>query len=128
MALYEFECDKCEICFDADGSMQKPPKRRKCPFCGKYAPRLISFPTFRVVGRAPKWDKSDAKRMYNEMIDDSKERLKKTPSPYSNYEFNPKAAEKYGARKLSDKELSAKIDTSIKQTKRVLEVKKRAKI
>jgi putative FmdB family regulatory protein len=127
MALYEFECDKCEVCFDSDGSMHKPPRRRKCPFCGKFCPRLISFPTFKVVGKVPKWDKSDAKRMYNEMIDDSKQRLKTTPSPYSNFEFNPKDAEKVGARRLSDIEVSKKIETCTRQTKQALEVKKRVK-
>lgn len=128
MALYDFECKKCEVIFEADGEMSKPPKRRKCPLCKKQAPRLISCPSFRISGKVAKMGKCDVTRMYNEMIADSKARLNSKKRVYKDYQFNPAAAEQYGARKLSDKEVSQKIDTSIKLTKETLESGKRRKL
>ena len=128
MALYEFYCKLCDHYLEKEGQMSKPPKRMKCPVCKKQAHRAINSPNFKIAGKVTKWDKSDAKRMYNEMIDDSKQRLKTQPSPYSRWDFDPKFAEVNGARKLSDKELSKKIEVATEQTKRTLEVKKRAKV
>lgn len=128
MVLYDFECKKCDIIFEADGNMSKPPKRRKCPVCRKYAQKLISCPSFKISGKVTKISKSDVTRMYNEMIADSKARLNSKQRVYKDYQFNPKAAEQYGARKLNDKEVAQKIDTSIKLTKETLESGKRRKL
>lgn len=128
MAKYEFYCKVCDHYLEKEGKMSKPPQRMKCPICKKQANRSINAPNFKIAGKAIKWDKSDAHRMYNEMIDDSKQRLRNQPSPYSRWDFDPKFAEANGARKLSDRELSKKIEVAKEQTKRVLEVKKRAKL
>lgn len=128
MILYQFYCKKCDLHFECEGRITNPPKRKKCVNCEKQAPRAIVALNFKMAGKVAKGGKSNVRNMYNEMIEDSKERLRKPPNPYSDWQFDPKFAEVNGATKLSDKEISKKNEIAIAQTKKVLEVKKRAKL
>jgi putative FmdB family regulatory protein len=131
MIIYSFTCSVCDISFDRDGKMSNPPKRKKCPSCGKQAPRAFCAPNFKVSGSKVKTTKSDVKRLYNEMIDDSKQRLKTQKSPYARYSFDPnnkKAVDGYKVRKATEKEQKAREATAKNLGNQLLNVFKEKKV
>ncbi len=115
MPSYDYSCKHCKEDFFTVVSFDIRDKV-KCFKCNKKAKRLICAPKYHEKNKKYKFSKSDVKRMYNEIIDDSKMRLNDTKSPYAKYDFDPKHADLYGARKLSDEEVSKKIDASKKMT------------
>lgn len=115
MPTYEFACEKCELVFDHiyESVPKKIPKRRKCPSCGKQAPKVISIPTFKVAGKAARLGKTNVTGFYNEAINDSRERLKveNTPSPYKRYRPDYDTLVKQGTlRKMSASEVKSRED------------------
>lgn len=123
MPSYDYHCKQCKEDFFTVVSFNDKDKQR-CPKCDKRAQRLVSAPRYHEKNKKYKFNKSDVKRMYNEMIEDSKERAKDTKSPYTRYNFNPAEADKYGARKLSDEEVAKKVEVSKKMTSEANEILK----
>lgn len=113
MPIYEYKCEKCKIIWEdyRDTIPKRIPQKKKCRKCGRMAIKELSMGTFHIKGTIHKWAKSDVTRMYNEMIDDSKERLKTQKSPYATYSMNADKAIASGeVKRLSDKEASAKAE------------------
>lgn len=136
MVQYPFDCDKCELSFDVEGHMDKPPKRRKCPQCEKWCNRVFT-PTFvhflgagwetNISKNAKRFkqgmDKQEADKFLNDSIEASKKRMKsgdehyKTMVPYGLEEW-----EKQGKiKRISEKEAKKRKKVAEKLTKEAFE-------
>ena len=95
MATYRIECEPCEIYWEVERPMAKPPKKAKCPQCGKMGERCWTAPNFKFVGmdfytnqaRAEKnsrlgMDKDTANEWLDKSIKGSKQNMK---SGYHHY-------------------------------------------
>jgi len=106
MPQYEFDCHDCELSFEREGKMSNPPKRKKCPKCGKFCKRVFS-PTF-VHFKGRGWDtteqrienfqrdgyqKENAERFYKDAIEGSKKRMKSGGEHYKRMGIAPEAYE-----------------------------------
>lgn len=126
MVLYLFECGACQISFDSEGSMAKPPKRRKCPTCNKFCNRIFTAPALRFIGsdfytnraKAEKFqrdgfDKVQAHEFYNSAIKHSKERMEEGWKDYTRVTPNIENMIKTGAaKKVSSEKARAKKEAS----------------
>jgi len=106
MATYIFECEKCEIHYEGEGDMRKPPQRKKCPECGKQGRRTIMAPNFRVANPTskPKFRQSDYNDLLRESIEDSKKIMENNnkKSPYATYTVSRDTAESMGAKLITE--------------------------
>lgn len=88
MVFYLFECKECdELQFSVEGSMKKPPKRRRCPICNQMCDRVFTVPGIKFIGdfytnraKAEKFnrdgmDKVQAHEFLESSIKHSKERM-----------------------------------------------------
>lgn len=121
MIFYDFKCDKCDIIWEKEyARIPKSAKKMKCPQCNKWAQRYYSAnscPTVKIAGTKHKVGQSDLNRVYNEMIDDSKERLKlqnqHKNTPYKSYVPDYKKMVEEGTLKpCSEKRVKQKMETA----------------
>jgi len=139
MATYQIECDSCEIYWEVERSMDNPPKKGKCPQCGKMGNRCWTAPALHFVGpdfyvnqsRAEKYskygmDKDTANQFLENSIKGSKENMSQGHQHYKKMYLDEDHAYKKGMiRKLSDKDASAKKEVGKELVK---EASKRVKI
>jgi len=119
MVFYSFECDKCEVYWEKEGSMSKPPKRSKCSLCNKQRPRVFTAPSIHFKGmdfytnkaKMEKYqkdgmDKETADKFLKTECDYSKERAVESARVYKRVVPNFEKMVKDGtARRCSDKEI-----------------------
>lgn len=124
MPLYQFYCEKCDNVFDEMVHLngKKPPSRRKCPECSKFAKRFYNVEiSARVGGITEKtkrvgrefaekgFNKQQAHEFYNTHIEFSKERQKTGWQHYKAYDPNFQILEKQGVvRKTKNREQKIK--------------------
>lgn len=121
MTLYLFECEPCQISFNAEGKMSKPPKRRKCPQCGEYCQRVFTAPGLKFIGdfytnrakaekfREKGYDKVQAHEFLNSAIKHSEERMSDGYKAYKTVSPNMDHMVKTGtARKVSEEKAKVK--------------------
>jgi hypothetical protein len=142
MAKFDWGCPDCEIYWEREYPVGKAPKRTRCPECNKLCERYvgnmninISFKDdgagnrgngamdFHTVRRRYQnhakngFDKDSANRFLNRSIRETKERMADESGRYKNYNIKWEEMARDGkARKLSDKEASAKRETNRKLT------------
>lgn len=117
MVLYKIACSSCEIFWEVEASMAKPPKRRRCPECNVWCPRVFTVPAIRFLGtgfytnrsRAEKFnrdgfDRVQAEEFYKSSIEHSKERVKTGYQHYSKITPNIENMTKSGMIKKVDSE------------------------
>jgi len=106
MATYIFVCEKCEVYYEGEGDMRKPPQRKKCPQCNKQGRRAIMAPNFRVANPTskPKFKQSDYNDLLRESIEDTKQILadNSKKSPYATYTVSKEKAESMGAKLIPE--------------------------
>ena len=118
MATYQIECESCEIYWEVERSMDNPPKKGKCPQCGKMGNRCWTAPALHFVGmdfyvnqakaeRYAKYgmDKDTANQFLENSIKGSKQNMENGYQHYTPMLYNPEVAVKKGiAKKLTDRE------------------------
>lgn len=135
MTVYLFNCPTCDLFFEVEGSMAKPPKRKKCPECNKWGkreftvPSIVTIKTIRTRSEtyAKKgMDKDTANNFLNNEIKFSKERMKSGFQHYKKVTPNAENMIKTGvAKRLSPEQAEKKKQTMIEMTK---EARKRAPV
>jgi predicted nucleic acid-binding Zn ribbon protein len=139
MATYQIECEKCEIYWEVERSMDNPPKKGKCPQCGKMGNRCFTAPALHFVGpdfyvnqaRGEKYakqgmDKDTANQFLNNSIKASKQNMRQGGQHYKPMFLDEDYAVKKGmAKKASDKQTNAKREGAKELVK---EAAKRVKI
>ena len=121
MVFYLFACEDCEVSFNVEGHMSKPPKRRRCPECKEFCNRVFTAPGIRFIGdfytnraRAEKFqrdgfDKVQAHEFLESSIKHSNERMNEGWKAYRNVQPNMEKMVKSGAaRKVSDDKAKVK--------------------
>lgn len=142
MPLFEYGCSSCEVFWEKSAKIGKAPKKTKCPQCGKKCERYfgnanitISFKDNGNLNASNKaldfhsvrsryykhldkgFDKDSANRFLNNEIKYYKEAHTIDRNHYKPVNINwDKLAKDKGARKLSDRETSAKIELAKKLT------------
>jgi predicted nucleic acid-binding Zn ribbon protein len=126
MATYQIECEKCEIYWEVERSMDNPPKKGKCPQCGKMGNRCFTAPALHFYGmdfyvnqaKAERYakhgmDKDTANQFLENSIKASKQNMEQGHQHYKKMCYDPEVAVKKGiARKLTDKESKSKRETA----------------
>ena len=129
MVTYDFTCHECEIIYEGEGKMSAPPKKKKCPQCGKFGLRAwIQAPAVHFAAcdydfetnrsRNEKllkygFDKDTAQRFYKESIKNSKAHLETGGQHYSRWLPNLENMEKRGmVKKVSEDESKQKIQNA----------------
>ena len=122
MVFYRFECDECEVYWDKEASMSKPPKRSKCSLCNKQRPRVYTVPSIHFKGmdfytnqaKVEKYQKDGmgketADQFLKTECDYSKDRATESAKVYKRMVPNFEKMVKEGtARRCSDKEVAAR--------------------
>ena len=121
MATYRIECEPCEIYWEVERPMAKPPKKAKCPQCGKMGERCWTAPNLQFVGmdfytnqvRAERYaregmDKDTANEWLEKSIKGSKENMRSGHQHYEKMFITPEAAKKTGLIKHSVNEKISK--------------------
>ena len=118
MPLYRFECEKCEVYWEKQGSMSKPPQTSKCSVCNKRRKRVFTPPSIHFKGmdfytnrakaakhRKEGMDKSTADDFLKNECEFSKERATESAKVYKRVvpDFD-KMVKDGTAKKCSDKE------------------------
>ena len=130
MTFYSFECDKCEVYWEKEGSMSKPPKTSKCSLCNKRRNRIFTAPSIHFKGmgfttnesKIEKYsrdgmDKETADKFLKTECDYSKERATASASVYKRVVPNFEKMVKEGtARRCSDKEIAQRKENARKIT------------
>ena len=128
MATYQIECEKCEIYWEVERSMDNPPKKGKCPKCGKMGNRCFTAPALHFVGpdfyvnqaKAERYakhgmDKDTANQFLNNSLKASRENMQKGYEHYTPMYLDTEHAVKSGMFKhVDDKTKNAKIDQAKK--------------
>jgi predicted nucleic acid-binding Zn ribbon protein len=128
MATYQIECEKCEIYWEVERSMDNPPKKGKCPKCGKMGNRCFTAPALHFVGpdfyvnqvKAEKYakhgmDKDTANQFLNNSLKASKENMQKGYEHYTPMYLDEDYAAKNGMiKKVDDKKKVAKQEAAKK--------------
>jgi len=129
MTWYLFHCKnlECDTFFEVEGSMKKPPKRRKCPVCNKFGKREFTPPAIKTLKilrakseRYAKYgmDKAEANEFLNTELKYSKERQKTGWQHYKRVDPNVENMIKSGAiKKLTPEQAEKKKQTMIDMTK-----------
>jgi len=139
MATYQIECDNCEIYWEIERSMDNPPKKGKCPQCGKMGNRCWTAPALHFVGmdfyvnqaKAERYakqgmDKDTANQFLENSIKGSKQNMSQGHQHYEKMFLDPEYAVKKGiASKVDDKKAKAKRESAKEIVK---EASKRIKI
>lgn len=123
--IFEFICEECRLIYEKDASISKPPKRKKCPECGKMNPRAyitppavhfatndFDFETNRAKNeKFIKYgmDPDTANEFYNDSIRNSRKRMQSGGEHYRRWKPNLENMEKLGlAKKVSADEANRK--------------------
>ncbi len=135
MTVYLMFCRPCDLLFEVEGSMAKPPKKKKCPECNKWGKREFTVPSIRTLKsirtRSEKYakygmDKDTANNFLNNEIKYSKERMKTGTQHYRKVTPNAENMIKTGAvKRLSPEQAEQKKRTMIEMTK---DARKRAPV
>lgn len=106
MAIYEFDCETCQVRYEKEAPMTKPAKRLKCPQCKKmcqkvfYAAPLIfkgkGWYINRLKFRKQFDDKQTITNFYRDSMEASKKRMKTGFEHYSRMTPNYEVLEKEG--------------------------------
>lgn len=126
MPIYKIECDSCEIYWEVERSMAKPPQKGKCPKCGKMGHRVFTAPAFKFYGmdfyvnqaRAEKYardgmDKDTANQFLNDAVKESQKRMDTAGQHYKKMYLDPDyAVDKGMAKKVDDKRAREKADVA----------------
>lgn len=67
--MYKFCCEDCEIFWEVEGTMSKPPKKRKCPECGKMRDRVFTVTNIHFKGFGWETNQSKAKKRFEQGMD-----------------------------------------------------------
>jgi len=62
MPTYVFKCKKCAITFDVQGSMQRPPQKKKCPHCKIMCERYYGSGSANFVLKGDGWPSKNIKK------------------------------------------------------------------
>ena len=129
MATYQIECEPCEIYWEVERPMGKPPKKAKCPQCGKMGNRCWTTPGFIFQGmdfetnraQADRYgrygmDKDTANQFLNDSIKLSKERMKDGKQSYKDMVLDAEHAIKTGMAKRVDKHDKQKAKAEVAKT------------
>ena len=113
MPLFHIHCDACE--HDWEVLQKEPPKRKKCPECGKMGRRIFGTPNVIFKGdgwdttlarkekfRKKGFDKDTAEEFYKESIKASQENVKSGGAHYKKWVPNIKNMESQGIAKKVD--------------------------
>jgi len=117
MATYRIECEPCEIYWEVERPMAKPPKKAKCPQCGKMGERCWTVPNLKFFGmdfytnqaKAERYakngmDKDTANEFLNVSIETSKQRMQGGTQHYQRMYLDEDYAAKNGMiKKVDDK-------------------------
>ena len=128
MATYQIECDNCEIYWEIERSMDNPPKKGKCPQCGKMGNRCWTAPALHFVGmdfyvnqaKAERYakqgmDKDTANQFLNNSLKASKENMKQGYQHYTQMALDEDYAVKSGMiKKVDDKKKTTKFEQAKK--------------
>jgi len=139
MATYQIECEKCEIYWEVERSMDNPPKKGKCPQCGKMGNRCFTAPALHFYGmdfyvnqaKAERYakhgmDKDTANQFLENSIKASKQNMKQGHQHYEKMFLDPAVATKSGLiSSVDDKKAKAKREGAKELVK---EASKRIKI
>ena len=126
MATYRIECEPCEIYWEVERPMAKPPKKAKCPQCGKMGERCWTAPNLQFVGldfhtnvaRAEKFhrdgfDKDTANEWLDKSIKGSKENMKTGGQQYKRMFLDRDYAIKNNiVKEVSDKNKRARVEAA----------------
>ena len=117
MATYQIECEDCQIYWEVERSMDNPPKKGKCPQCGKMGNRCWTTPALHFIGTGfetnrAKWekyskygmDKDTANDFLNKSIQASKENMQKGHEHYTPMYLDTDYAVKNGIAKKVDRD------------------------
>jgi putative FmdB family regulatory protein len=130
MPFYYFECDKCEVYWEKEAPMSKPPKTSKCSICDKRRDRVFTAPSIHFKGmdfqtnqskmeRYSKdgMDKETADKFLQTECDYSKERATSSARVYKRVVPDFEKMVKEGtARRCSDKEIAQRKENARKMT------------
>jgi putative FmdB family regulatory protein len=142
MPIFEYDCPACKIFWEKEAKVGKAPKKTKCPQCGNKCERYhgnaninVSFKDNGNLNAGNKaldfhsvrsryykhiekgFDKDSANRFLNNAVRDTKEALSTDAGWYKPVQVNwDKVAKDKGARRLTDKEVSNKIESAKKLT------------
>jgi len=128
MATYRIECEPCEIYWEVERPMAKPPKKAKCPQCGKMGERCWTAPNIQFVGmdfytnqaKAERYakngmDKDTANQFLNTSIETSKQRMQEGHQHYEKMYLDEDYGVKHGIiNKVDDKRKVAKQEVAKK--------------
>ena len=128
MATYRIECEPCQIYWEVERSMDKPPKKAKCPQCGKMGERCWTAPNLQFVGpdfhtnkaKAARYerfgmDKDTANQFLNTSIETSKQRMQEGHQHYQKMYLDEDYAAKKGIiKKVDDKRKNEKREVAKK--------------
>ena len=117
MATYQIECEKCEIYWEVERSMDNPPKKGKCPKCGKMGNRCWTAPALHFYGmdfhvnqaKAERYakhgmDKDTANQFLENSIKGSKQNMEQGHQHYEKMYLDEDYAAKNGMiKKVDDK-------------------------
>ena len=130
MPFYTFECDECEVYWEKEAPMSKPPKRSKCSLCKKQRDRVFTAPAIHFRGmdfytnqaKLEKYkkygmDKETADQFLKTECEYSKDRTKESAKVYKRVVPNFEKMVKEGtARRCSDKEIAKRKENARKMT------------
>ncbi len=130
MPFYTFQCDDCEVYWEKEGSMSKPPKTSKCSICNKRKNRVFTAPSIHFKGmdfytnqsKAEKYqrdgmDKETADKFLKTECEYSKSRAVESSKTYKRMVPNYEKMVKEGtARRCSDKEIAQRKEKAMKIT------------
>jgi putative FmdB family regulatory protein len=128
MATYQIECEKCEIYWEVERSMDNPPKKGKCPQCGKMGNRCFTAPALHFIGAGfetnrARWekyqkqgmDKDTANQFLNNSIKASKDNMKRGHQHYKQMVLDEDYAAKNNMiKKVDDKTKKARFEEAKK--------------
>ena len=128
MATYQIECEKCEIYWEVEKPMSNPPKKGKCPKCGKMGNRCFTAPALHFVGpdfyvnqaKAERYakhgmDKDTANQFLNNSIKASKQNMQQGGQHYKKMYLDEDYAATNGLiKKVDDKKKIAKREVAKK--------------
>lgn len=116
MVFYLIECESCDLSWEVNKPMSKPPKKSKCPECGKMGERVFTSAATHFKGygwetnisksekRVVKgMDKSTADQFLNDSCKNSRDRVNKSKS--TDY-YQPMKPTEEGLKILGAKALS----------------------
>ena len=106
MAIYEFICHDCQVIWEREAAMSKAPSRSRCPECKKLSNRHWGdvpvmfngkdyYTNKRKQHNLVNHDKQEAKRVQEELVDITKQRMDNAKSPYRKVTIKKSAVEKH---------------------------------